>query len=236
MTDCSNLTRVIQEVRPDEVYNLAARSTSRCPSSSPNTPPMSMASARSGCSRRSGSSVSARPCGFIRRRRRSSTDRSPRFLKLDPRPSTRGRPSGGEVYASWIPRQLPRGLWFLRLQWNPVQPRDPDPRRDFVTRKITRAPRPIAGRPGLSLPRQPQRQARLGPQPRLCRGAVADAPAGEARRLRHRHRRAEQRPRIRHAGRREPRHRHCLVGGGRRRGRQRGGPRSAGGGRPAPAR
>ena len=40
-----------------------------------------------------------------------------------------------------------------------------------------------------ALPRQPRRQARLGLRRRLRRGDVADAPAGQARRLRDRHRR-----------------------------------------------
>ena len=77
------------------------------------------------------------------------------------------------------------------------------PRRGetFVTRKITRA----VGRIKLGLqeklyPRQSRRQARLGLRRRLRRGDVADAAAGRARRLRHRHRRDAQRPRVRRAG------------------------------------
>ncbi len=66
------------------------------------------------------------------------------------------------------------------------------PRRglEFVTRKVTDGVARIKLRPGrLAAPRQPRRQARLGLCRRLRAGDVADAAAGQARRLRGGHRR-----------------------------------------------
>ena len=72
------------------------------------------------------------------------------------------------------------------------------PRRglEFVTRKVTDgAPRDQA-RPGRrAAAGQPRRRARLGLCGRLRSRDVADAPAGRATRLRHRHRRGPHRPR-----------------------------------------
>ena len=51
----------------------------------------------------------------------------------------------------------------------------------FVTRKITRAVAAHRARAaGRALSRQPRRQARLGPRPRLCRGHVADPAAADS--------------------------------------------------------
>ena len=66
------------------------------------------------------------------------------------------------------------------------------PRRglEFVTRKVTDGVARIKlGLANGAAPGQPRRQARLGLRRRLRPGHVADAPAGPARRLRHRHRR-----------------------------------------------
>ena len=88
----------------------------------------------------------------------------------------------------------------------------------FVTRKITRGLARIkVGLQDAALPRQPRRPARLGPRPRLRRDAVAHAPAGEAAGLRHRHRRAVQRARVRSALRQTARPRPHLAGKRRRR-------------------
>ena len=98
---------------------------------------------------------------------------------------------------------------MLRLQRHPVQPRIAAPRRDV--RHPQDHPRPGAHQPrpaGLPLPRQPRRAARLGLRARLRRGEVADAAAGRAGRLRHRHRRAALGPRVRRARRRRARHAH----------------------------
>ena len=97
-------------------------------------------------------------------------------------------------------RQLPRGLRHLRLQRHPLQPREPAARRDLRHAQDHARHGAHRARPaGLPVPGQPGRAARLGPRARLCRDAVADAAAGPARGLRHRHRRAVQRARVRRA-------------------------------------
>ena len=71
------------------------------------------------------------------------------------------------------------------------------PRRglEFVTRKITWHAAAIKlGQEGQAQARQPGRRARLGLCQGLRRGDVADAAAGQARRLRDRHRRGAHRP------------------------------------------
>ena len=89
-------------------------------------------------------------------------------------------------------RELPRGLRHVhRLQRHPLQPRVARAAARPSSRARSRAPsaRIKLGLQDKLLPRQPRRQARLGLRRRLRRGDVADAPAGQARRLRHRHRR-----------------------------------------------
>ena len=74
------------------------------------------------------------------------------------------------------------------------------PRRglEFVTRKITWHAAAIKhGLRDEHRPGQPRRRARLGLRQGLRRGDVADAPAGRARRLRHRHRQGQHGPRLR---------------------------------------
>ena len=77
------------------------------------------------------------------------------------------------------------------------------PRRgeNFVTRKITLGVAAIKqGRAEGAAARQPRRQARLGLRQGLRRGDVADAPAGQARRLRDRDRRDPLGPRVLRGG------------------------------------
>ncbi len=118
--------------------------------------------------------------------------------------------------------ELPRGLRHVRLQRHPVQPRIAGARRDLRdAQDHARAGAHQARAAGLPLPRQPRRAARLGPCARLRRDAVADAAAGTGRGLRHRHRRAAQRARVRGPCRRRARAAHHLVGQRRRGDRRR---------------
>ena len=81
--------------------------------------------------------------------------------------------------------QLPRGLRHVRLQRHPVQSRI----ARSAARPSSRARSPAAlarinARPaGLPLPRQPRRQARLGPCEGLCRDAVAACCSRTSRRI-----------------------------------------------------
>ncbi len=53
LTDTSNLTRIIQEVQPDEIYNLGAQSHVAVSFEALNIPPMPMLSERCACWKRS---------------------------------------------------------------------------------------------------------------------------------------------------------------------------------------
>ena len=126
----------------------------------------------------------------------------------------------GEAVRLLDHRQLPGGVRPVRLQRHPVQPRVADPRGDL--RHPEDHPRPgphQAGPAGLPVPRQPECPARLGSRPRLRRGPVADVAAAAGRGLRHRHRRAAQRARVRRGGRPAAGDAHRLARPGRRRGR-----------------
>lgn len=57
LSDTSNLTRILREVQPDEVYNLGAMSHVAVSLSHRNIPQTSMRWVRCACSRRSASSV-----------------------------------------------------------------------------------------------------------------------------------------------------------------------------------
>ena len=65
MTDSTNLIRLVQQIRPTEIYNLAAQSHVQVSFETPNTAPMPTPSAPCACSRRSAFSASRRACGFI---------------------------------------------------------------------------------------------------------------------------------------------------------------------------
>ncbi len=126
--------------------------------------------------------------GVARRRcsARSSRSRRPRATPFYPR-----SPYGvAKVYGHWITvnyresYDLHASAGILFNHESPRRgPRVRDP-QDHPRR------RPHQARPAdRAAPRQPRRPARLGLRRRLRRGHVADAPAGPARRLRHRHRR-----------------------------------------------
>ncbi len=93
LTDSSNLTRILSEVRPDEVYNLGAQSHVAVSFEAPEYTATSMPWGRCGCWRRSASSGWKRPRGSTRPRPPSFTARSPRPRRPRPRRFTRGRPT-----------------------------------------------------------------------------------------------------------------------------------------------
>ncbi|CAA9380925.1 MAG: GDP-mannose 4,6-dehydratase, partial [uncultured Nocardioides sp.] len=104
--------------------------------------------------------------------------------------------------------QLPRVLRHARLLGHPLQPRVAAAGRgvrDAQGQQGGGGDQPGPGRRAGA--RQPRGPARLGLRRRLRRGDVADAPAGGARRLRHRHRRDPLDPRPRRRGLPARRHR-----------------------------
>ncbi len=73
MTDATNLIRIVQEVQPTEIYNLAAQSHVRVSFETPEYTATPTRLARCGFLRPSVSSTWRRKCGFIRPRRLSFT-------------------------------------------------------------------------------------------------------------------------------------------------------------------
>ena len=122
MTDSTNLIRIVQQMQPNEIYNLAAQSHVQVSFETPNTPPMPTPSARCACWRRSGSWALSGPPASIR-------PRPPSFMARFGCPAEREH---AVLSALALRRrqalclldhgELPRGLWHARLERHPVQP------------------------------------------------------------------------------------------------------------------
>ena len=118
-----------------------------------------------------------------RARRRRSSPRSPYAC--------------AKVFAHQLCAELPRSVRDVHLLRHPLQPRVAAPRDSVRDPQDHARGGAHQARPREeAVPRQPGRQARLGLRGRLRRGDVADAPAGQARRLRHRDRRVALRARV----------------------------------------
>ncbi len=116
-----------------------------------------------------------------------------------------------KLYAYWITVNYREAYGMYACNGILFNHESPIRGETFVTRKITRALARIKlGLQDCLYPRQPGRQTRLGPRPGLRRNAVAHAAAGPGRRLRHRHRRAVQRPGLRQRRRQRTRHGNSL--------------------------
>ncbi len=106
MTDSTNLIRIVQESKPDEIYNLAPRAMCGSPSRRRNTPPMPTASARCGFWKPSASLGLRRPRASTRPRPRSFTALSRKCRSARPRPSIRAAPMRR-------PSSIPTGSWSI---------------------------------------------------------------------------------------------------------------------------
>ena len=103
MTDSTSLIRLVQQIRPTEIYNLAARAISASALRAPNTPPMPTQSACCACWRRSAFSAWKRRHGSIRPRPRSFMAWSRKCRRRRPRRSIRARPMASQkLYGYWI--------------------------------------------------------------------------------------------------------------------------------------
>ena len=197
LDDASSLNRAVRTVKPDEIYNLGAQSHVRVSFDVPEY---------------TASTVGLGTLRLLEAIRESGLEKSVRFYQASSSEMFGGGQAAAErghaVRAAQPLRvrqgvrpparaELPRGVRHVHLLRHPVQPRvaaPRDPVRDAQDHAHGGAhqarPREEA------VPRQPGRQARLGLRGRLRRGDVADAPAGQARRLRRRDRRIAQRARV----------------------------------------
>ena len=176
MTDATNLIRIVQEVQPDEIYNLAAQSHVQVSFETPEYTANAdgardAAAARGDPHPRPRRQDAVLPGLDLRTLRHGAGGAAARNdALLSPQPLC-----GGQAVRLLDHGELPRSLRHARLERHPLQPREPDARRDL--RHPQDHPRGRGHSPraaGLPVSRQPRRPARLGPRPRLCRGDVAD--------------------------------------------------------------
>ncbi len=208
MTDSSSLVRIIQQVQPDEIYNLAAQSHVAV---SFEEPEYTANSDALGALR---ILEAIRILGLEKKARfyQASTSELYGLVQETPQKETtpfypRSPYAVAKLYAYWITVNYREAYGIYACNGILFNHESPVRGETFVTRKITRALRAHQARPaGLPFPRQHGFLARLGPCQGLRRNAVADAAAGKARGLRHRHRRAIQRARFRQRRRQGTRH------------------------------
>jgi nucleoside-diphosphate-sugar epimerase len=202
MTDSSNLIRIVQQVQPDEIYNLAAQSHVAVSFEEPEY----TANADGLGALRLLEAI--RLLGLEKKTRfyQASTSELYGLVQETPQKETtpfypRSPYAVAKLYAYWITVNYREAYGLYACNGILFNHESPVRGETFVTRKITRAMARIAlGPAGLPVPRQPERAARLGPRAGLRRDAVADAAAGAGRGLRHRHRRAIQRAPVRGDG------------------------------------
>ena len=203
LTDATNLIRIVQQVQPDEIYNLAAQSHVAV---SFETPEYTANADALGTLRLL---EAIRILGLEKKTRFYQASTSEMFGKVQEIPQRETTPfyprspyGAAKVYAYWITVNYREAYGLYACNGILFNHESPVRGETFVTRKITRALTRISlGPAGLSVPGQPRFAARLGPRQGLRRGAVADAAATASRGLRHRHRRAALGARVRIAGR-----------------------------------
>ncbi len=223
MTDATNLIRLIQEHQPDEIYNLAAQSHVQV---SFETPEYTANADALGTLRLL---EAIRILGIKDKVRFYQASTSELYGKVQETPQKETTPfyprspyGAAKLYAYWITVNYREAYGMHASNGILFNHEGPMRGETFVTRKITRAVAAIEhGSAGAALPRQPRRQARLGPCARLRRGHVADAAAARAGRLRAGDRRDALGARVRRAGVRLCRPAHHVARRGRRRGRRR---------------
>ena len=182
MTDSTNLIRIIQAVQPDEIYNLAAQSHVQV---SFETPEYTANADATGALR---ILEAIRILGLVEKTRFYQASTSELYGKVRETPQNErhavlsAQPlRRGQALCLLDHGELPRGLRHARLQWHPVQPREPDSRRNLCdpqghARRGGHSP----GRAEDAVYRQPGCAARLGPCARLRGRHVADRAAAGA--------------------------------------------------------
>ena len=222
LTDATNLIRLIQEIQPTEIYNLAAQSHVQV---SFETPEYTANADALGTLRlleairilrleKHDALLPGLDLGALRQgRRKSPQSETTPFYPRSPY-------AVAKLYAYWITVNYREAYGMHASNGILFNHESPIRGETFVTRKVTRAVAAIHhGLQETLYHRQSRRQARLGPCPRLCRGHVADAAAGAAGRLRARDRRGALGARVRRAGLRRRRPHDRMARRGRRRDR-----------------
>ena len=179
LTDATNLIRIVQEVRPHEIYNLAAQShvavsfeTAEYTANSDALGTLRLLEA-------------IRICGLGDGTKFYQASSSEMFGKVAETPQRETTPfyprspyARREGLRLLDHGELSRGLRPLRLQRHPVQSRIARARRNLRHAQDHARPRAHQGRARrVPVPGQPRRAARLGPRARLRPRAVADAAA-----------------------------------------------------------
>ncbi len=133
LTDGTALRRVIEKVEPDEVYNLGAQSHVKVSFEVPEYTAdvvalgtLRLLEAFRDYAAHGGRTGALLPGGLVRdvRRGAPAAERDDALLSAQPLCREQGR-------GALVCGQLPRGLWALHLQRDPVQPRKPAPRRNL---------------------------------------------------------------------------------------------------------
>ena len=200
LADLPSLVKALEYAQPDEVYNLGAISFVAMSFNQAELTAnitglgvlrmleaIRMVGGASNNSIRLYQASSSEMFGKVRETPQTETHPVPPALALRLRQGLRARHR----------RQLPRELRPVRVQRHSVQPRGPAPWPRVRHAQGHQLGGPHQARAaGGDRARQPRQQARLGLRRRLREGDVADAAAGQARRLRHRHRRDAQHRRV----------------------------------------
>ncbi len=191
LTDATNLIRIIQEVQPVEIYNLAAQSHVQV---SFETPEYTANADALGALRLL---EAIRILGMKDRVRFYQASTSELYGQVQETPQTEKTPfyprspyAAAKLYAYWITINYREAYDFFACNGILFNHESPIRGETFVTRKITRA----AARIKLGLQEMVFLgnlgfQTGLGPCPGLRRGHVAHAAAAQTRRFCHRHRR-----------------------------------------------
>ena len=184
LTDATNLIRIIQEVQPDEIYNLAAQSHVAV---SFETPEYTANADAVGTLRLL---EAIRILGLEKQDPLLSGSTSEMFGKVQETPQRETTPfyprspyGVAKVYAYWITVNYREAYGLYACNGILFNHESPLRGETFVSRKITRALTRIQRRPaGHAASRQSRRAARLGPRAGLRARPVADAAAGRSRR------------------------------------------------------
>ena len=179
LTDATNLIRIVQQVQPDEIYNLAAQSHVAV---SFETPEYTANADALGTLR---ILEAIRILGLERKTRFYQASTSEMFGQARkstdvsaPR-SIRARLTAAKLYAHWITVNYREAYGLYACSGILFNHESPIRGETFVTRKITRGWRASTQNLAeLPVSRQPEFAARLGTRARLCARSMADVAAG----------------------------------------------------------